>query len=64
MNQEAGLRRMRAIQEELPRHLAPWVPKEIELTDIQNCLCETDKYLRVNFGEGKQKNRYVPGRGY
>lgn len=28
-------------------------PKGIELTDIQNCLCETEKYLRVIGGERK-----------
>jgi hypothetical protein len=28
--------------------------------DIQNCLCEFDKYERVRLGEGKPKQRYVP----
>jgi hypothetical protein len=28
--------------------------------DIQNCLCEFDKYERVRLGEGKPKQRYTP----
>lgn len=27
--------------------------------DIQNCLCEFDKYMRVKLGEGKPRQRYV-----
>jgi len=36
---------------------------DLELSDIQGCLCETDKYLRVKQGEGKPRALYVPGRG-
>jgi hypothetical protein len=28
--------------------------------DLQNCLCELDKYERVRLGEGKPKRRFVP----
>lgn len=28
--------------------------------DIQNCLCEFDKYERARLGEGKPKQKYVP----
>lgn len=28
--------------------------------DIQNCLCEFDKYERVRLGEGKPKQKYTP----
>jgi hypothetical protein len=28
--------------------------------NLQNCLCEFDKYMRVKSGEGKPKRRYVP----
>lgn len=45
-----------------PGVLKPWVPA-IELADIQNCLCETDKWLRAKSGEGRPRSQYVPGRG-
>lgn len=32
----------------------------IHAQDLQNCLCETDKYLRAKLGEGKPKQNY-PG---
>jgi hypothetical protein len=28
--------------------------------DLQNCLCEFDKYERVRLGQGKPKRRFVP----
>jgi hypothetical protein len=28
--------------------------------DLQNCLCEMDKFERVRLGEGKPKRRFVP----
>jgi hypothetical protein len=63
LSQEQGLHEMRYIWETQDRYRAPWVPK-IELSDIQNCLCETDKYLRVLNEEGRPRAKYVPGRGY
>lgn len=35
----------------------------MDFSDIPNVLCETDKYLRVQLGQGKPRARYVPGRG-
>lgn len=35
----------------------------MDFSDVPNILCETDKYLRVQLGEGKPRARYVPGRG-
>jgi hypothetical protein len=35
----------------------------IDLSDVPNLLCETDKYLRVLNGEGAPRARYVAGRG-
>lgn len=29
--------------------------------DLQNCLCELDKYERVRLGEGVPRNRYLGG---
>jgi alpha-glutamyl/putrescinyl thymine pyrophosphorylase clade 1 len=36
----------------------------MDFSDVPNILCETDKYLRVQNGEGKPRALYVPGRGY
>ncbi|QIG74929.1 hypothetical protein EVC26_008 [Rhizobium phage RHph_I72] len=63
LKQEDGLEEMRALWAEQDRRRAPWVPP-IDLSDIQNALCETDKYLRVKNGEGKPRALYHPGRGY
>lgn len=63
LRQAEGLAEMREIWQEQDRWRAPWVPS-IELSDIQNSLCETDKLLRVRNGEGKPRAQYVPGRGY
>lgn len=35
----------------------------MDLSDVPNILCETDKYLRVALDQGKPRARYVPGRG-
>lgn len=32
----------------------------VEFNDVPNCLCETDKYLRVKNGEGEPRALYVP----
>lgn len=63
LKQDSALDEMRAIWAEQDQFRAPWVPP-IDLSDIQNALCETDKYLRVKLGEGKPRSSYVPGRGY
>jgi hypothetical protein len=36
----------------------------ITLMDIQNCLCEFDKYERVRLGEGRPKSLYKPEEAY
>lgn len=61
LKQAEGLAEMRSLWEEQDAHRAPWVPP-IELSDIQNCLCETDKWLRAKSGEGRPRSHYVPGR--
>lgn len=63
LSQDQGLEEMRQIWEEQDAHRAPWVPR-IDLSDIQNCLCEVDKYIRVKQGEGRPRAQYIPGRGY
>lgn len=37
------------------RHLVP-----LTAQDVQNCLCEFDKYERARLGEGRPKQKYVP----
>ena len=61
LKQAEGLEEMRLLWAEQDQHRAPWVPP-IELSDIQNCLCETDKWLRAKSGEGRPRSHYVPGR--
>ena len=63
LSQAQGLEEMRSIWEEQAARRAPWVPR-IDLSDIQNALCETDKYLRVKQGEGRPRAQYIQGRGY
>lgn len=66
LSQERGLEEMlelRQMQFDHPELLAPWM-HTIDLSDIQNCLCETDKWIRVRNGEGRPRAMYVPGRGY
>jgi hypothetical protein len=33
---------------------------DLHAQDLQNCLCEMDKYERMRLGEGKPKRRFVP----
>lgn len=63
LSQDEGLGLMRDLWASQEQYRAPWVP-EIELSDIQNCLCEFDKYMRAKLGEGRPRAKYVPGRGY
>jgi alpha-glutamyl/putrescinyl thymine pyrophosphorylase clade 1 len=64
VTQGEAVAEMREIQKMLPEHLAPWVPKNIELTDTQNICCELSKYLALKDGSrAKGKVKYVPGRG-
>jgi hypothetical protein len=65
LRQDDALREMIEIREAVnsPGATAPWVG-DIDLSDIQNCLCEVDKYIRVQTGEGRPRSQYVPGRGW
>lgn len=63
LKQDDGLIEMQHLHRTQHEWRAPWVPP-IDLSDIQNCLCETDKYLRVKSGEGKPRAKYVAGRGW
>jgi hypothetical protein len=37
---------------------------DMTLMDLQNCLCETDKYERVRLGEGRPRSLYKPETAY
>jgi hypothetical protein len=41
-----------------PRVQALWNDRGLVAMDIQNCLCEFDKYRRLTLGEGKVRARY------
>jgi hypothetical protein len=40
----------------------PITAKRLELMDVQNCLCEYDKYRRLTLKEGSVRSKYVHGR--
>jgi hypothetical protein len=63
IGQVQALAEMRAIQSFMYHWGAPWLDF-VELTDLQNCCCEYDKYERVRLGQGRPRALYVPGRGY
>lgn len=41
-----------------PQISAVWLDRHLVAMDIQNCLCEFDKYRRLTLGEGKVRARY------
>lgn len=49
---------------EVIRNVDDPVVERLELMDLQNCLCEFDKYMRTLNGEGRPKVTYVPDRGF
>lgn len=50
---------MEPLRMEVNSALPPWMP-EPHAQDLQNCLCEWDKYERVRLGQGRPRSRY-PG---
>lgn len=57
LTQKQGLAEMLIVRDKLN------LPFKIHLQDVQNCLCELDKYLRVKLGQGKPRSSY-PGLRY
>lgn len=53
---EEVLRLLRSIRDHF-KELYPELPP-LCLQDVQNCLCEFDKYCRAKFGEGRPRARY------
>lgn len=35
-----------------------WIDRQLEMHDLQNCLCEFDKYMRLTMGTGRAKNKF------
>lgn len=60
LTQQQALREMLPIYELIEAETGV----EVDLSDVPNVLCETDKYERVKHGEGTPRARYVPGRGW
>lgn len=64
MTQDVFIDHIRALGLALRNHPAAWavvVERKLEMHDLQNCLCETDKYLRITMGTGRGKNKYPGG---
>lgn len=57
LSQEQALVEMRDIYKTNPTGIA------IDFSDVPNICCETDKYMRVWYKEGKPRALYVAGRG-
>jgi hypothetical protein len=49
---------------EIVYHLGKDTYHDLTLMDVQNCLCELDKYLRVKNGEGRPRAKYRPETAY
>jgi 5-hmdU DNA kinase, helical domain len=58
MSEEQWLKHVQKLTEIV--NTANVLPERIHAQDLQNCLCEFDKYQRVRLGEGTPKQRY-PG---
>jgi hypothetical protein len=51
---------LHSLSVEIREKLADIGIHNLHAQDLQNCLCELDKYARVKFGEGNPKRRFVP----
>ena len=51
---------MEPLREAVNLELPPWM-EQLHAQDLQNCLCEFDKYERVRLGQGRPRSLY-PGR--
>jgi hypothetical protein len=60
---DAGLSQEWAVIEmrEIYKVIRATLPEiDIDFSDVPNILCETDKYLRMQSGDGRMKRRYTP----
>jgi hypothetical protein len=59
MSQERANAEMKHLLQMSPLYLAPHVPA-LEMRDIEHSLCECDKWMRVQAGEGRPRAKYTP----
>ena len=55
----AWLRSLKELHGEIRPRLAAAKMRDMHAQDMQNCLCEFDKYERVRLGQGQPKQRYA-----
>jgi len=60
MKQDVFLGFLKDVIELVEKNL-PEIALRLEAIDVQNCLCEFDKYSRTIFGEGRPKSKYPGG---
>lgn len=63
MPKAQALKELREVAEFLSTNLAEWMPQfgaELDLHGVQFQLCEVDKYMRAQSGEGRPKANYKP----
>ena len=63
-SEDNWLRSLQALHAEISPLLLASRMRRMHAQDLQNCLCEFDKYERVRLGEGKPRSRYpgLPGK--
>jgi len=49
------------LQTMVNKALPKWMPEKLHAQDVQNCLCEFDKYMRVRLSEGRPKQKFNGG---
>jgi hypothetical protein len=54
LKQAQGLKEMKQVQQEIENRLG----MKLDIHDVQNCMCETDKNQRVKLNEGRPRSLY------
>lgn len=57
-NDKDFLETLTKLRDEVNDALPPWM-EELHAQDLQNCLCEFDKYERTRLGQGRPRARYA-----
>ena len=60
--EDAWRLRLAELQTEVDKVIWEWCWPRLDAQNLQNCLCEFDKYERARLGEGRPKQRYVARR--
>lgn len=63
MTQTQALDEMRELLD-LSKGALPHIIPKLELRDIEHSLCETDKYLRMNAGQGRLRSKFAHSSGF